>query len=196
MRRLSLFILLAGAFAFAPTAAWASGVDVIRDCTDNGAIDDAHGPQDYADALSNLPSDVDEYTDCRQVISSASRNPPRGQTDGVNADGNTGSSGGGGGGGGSGGGSSSGSGGGSVKSASASGGARRASGPPVIPPAGNLASQPTGRGVPVPLIVTAVLIALALIAWSAIALRRRARGEPQGPVHSAGGTDRVFPRRA
>lgn len=193
MRRLSLLILLAGAFAFAPTAAWASGVDVIRDCTDNGAINDAHGPKDYADALANLPSDVDEYTDCRQVISSASRNPPQGQTDGVNSDGNTGS---GGAGGGSGGGSSSGSGGGGVKSASASGGPQRASGPPVIPPARNLAGQPTGRGVPVPLIVTAVLIALALIAWAAIALRRRARGEPQERVHRVGGTDRVFPRRA
>ena len=193
MRRLSLLILLAGAFAFAPTAAWASGVDVIRDCTDNGVIDDAHGPQDYADALANLPSDVDEYTDCRQVISDGRRNPPLGQTDGVNSDGNASSSGGGGGGSGSGGGSSSG---GAVRSASASGGPQQASGPPVIPPARTLASQPAGRGVPVPLIVTGVLIALALIAWAAIALRRRGRGQSPGRGHRVGGTERVFPRRA
>lgn len=190
MRRLSLLILLAGAFAFAPTAAWASGVDVIRDCTDNGAIDDAHGPQDYADALANLPSDVDEYTDCRQVISDARRNPPQGQTDGVNPDGNSSS---GGGGGGSGGGSGSD---GGVRSASASGGPRRATGPPVIPPARTLAGHPAGRDIPVPLIVTGVLILLALAAWLIAAARRRARGEPPGRVHRVGGTDRVFPRRA
>ena len=189
MRRLSLLILLAGAFAFAPSSAWASGVDVIRDCTDNGVIDDAHGPKDYADALANLPSDVAQYTDCGQVIADARRNPPQGQTDGVNADGN---SSGGGGGGGSGGSDS-----GGVKGAAAGNAAKPvAQGPPVIPPARNLAGAPDGRSVPLPLIVTAVFILLALATWLAVVARRRARGEPGAGAHRAGGADSVFPRRA
>src|SRR5919206_202751 len=68
MRRGLAITALAGAFALLPSTAWASGNDVIRDCTDNGRIDNRHGPLDYQQALANLPSDVDEYTDCRSII--------------------------------------------------------------------------------------------------------------------------------
>jgi hypothetical protein len=54
-----------------PAAAWASGDAVIKDCTDDGAIQGHYSQKDYRDALNNLPTDVDEYTDCRDVINRA-----------------------------------------------------------------------------------------------------------------------------
>ena len=57
----------------APAVALASGDAVVRDCTDNGRIDRQHSAGDYREALANLPTDVDEYTDCRDVIARASR---------------------------------------------------------------------------------------------------------------------------
>jgi hypothetical protein len=55
----------------APALAHASGAAVIRDCTDDGALSKTYSKQDYADALAHLPADVDEYSDCRNVISRA-----------------------------------------------------------------------------------------------------------------------------
>ena len=52
----------------APSGALASGKQVIRDCTDDGQLSRGYSQQDYRDALANLPTDVDEYTDCRDVI--------------------------------------------------------------------------------------------------------------------------------
>ena len=52
----------------APTAASADGGRVIRDCTDNGRIEGHYSQSEYRDALAHMPSDVDEYTDCRDVI--------------------------------------------------------------------------------------------------------------------------------
>jgi hypothetical protein len=55
-----------------PTFAYAArGNDVIRDCQDDGHIDGSYSQQDYADAESNLNSDVDQYSDCRDAIKQA-----------------------------------------------------------------------------------------------------------------------------
>jgi hypothetical protein len=54
-----------------PAAAHASGADVIRDCADDGKLDKQYTQKELQDAERNLPSDIDEYTDCRQVIRSA-----------------------------------------------------------------------------------------------------------------------------
>jgi hypothetical protein len=54
-----------------PAAAWGSGTAVIKDCTDDGVIQGHYSQQDYKNALNNLPTDVDEYTDCRDVIKRA-----------------------------------------------------------------------------------------------------------------------------
>jgi hypothetical protein len=54
-----------------PAAAWGSGTAVIKDCTDDGVIQGHYSQQDYKNALANLPTDVDEYTDCRDVIKRA-----------------------------------------------------------------------------------------------------------------------------
>jgi hypothetical protein len=50
-----------------PSLAHASGDAVIKDCAD-GSIDKNYSQKDYADALANLPADLDEYTDCRSQI--------------------------------------------------------------------------------------------------------------------------------
>jgi len=69
MRRLLITAVLG--CLLLPAAAWASGDAVIKDCTDDGVIQGHYSQQDYKDALANLPTDVDEYTDCRDVIKRA-----------------------------------------------------------------------------------------------------------------------------
>jgi hypothetical protein len=54
-----------------PALAQASGNDVIRDCTRNGTLTKHYSQKDYEEALANLPADVDEYGDCRQIIRDA-----------------------------------------------------------------------------------------------------------------------------
>ncbi len=63
--RLALALLLAALLA--PASALGSTQDVIRDCQD-GSISGTYSQQDFNDALRNIPTDVDEYTDCRDVI--------------------------------------------------------------------------------------------------------------------------------
>src|SRR3954464_8436179 len=66
MRR--LLPLLIALFLLPTAAAFASGGKVIRDCTDDGRLQGHYSQKDLRDALSSLPSDIDEYTDCRDVI--------------------------------------------------------------------------------------------------------------------------------
>src|SRR4051812_3967700 len=67
-RLASIFAALLVALVALPAFAQASGQDVIRDCYDDGHIDGNYSQQDYEDAQNNLPSDVDQYSDCRDVI--------------------------------------------------------------------------------------------------------------------------------
>lgn len=46
----------------------ASGDDVIDDCADDGVIDGRYSDEELREAERDLPSDVDEYTDCREAI--------------------------------------------------------------------------------------------------------------------------------
>jgi len=85
-RALLLTILLC---LLSPAAALGSGQDVVRDCADNGTIDGNHPDSDYASALSSLPTDVDEYTDCRQIISRARRDNAGGSSGGGSSGGGT-----------------------------------------------------------------------------------------------------------
>src|SRR4051794_15647668 len=67
MRR--LFVPFAIALFLLPTAgAFASGAKVIRDCTDDGRLEGQYTQRDLREALNSLPSDIDEYTNCRDVI--------------------------------------------------------------------------------------------------------------------------------
>ena len=54
-----------------PTAAHANGASVIRDCAQDGVLNQHYSQKDLRNALNNLPSDIDEYTDCRAVIRAA-----------------------------------------------------------------------------------------------------------------------------
>ena len=54
-----------------PAAATASGDDVIRDCAQDGDLDKEYSDEELQDASENMPSDIDSYTDCRDVIRQA-----------------------------------------------------------------------------------------------------------------------------
>jgi hypothetical protein len=54
-----------------PAAAQASWKDVIRDCAQDGKLDKHYSLTELRDADHNLPSDINEYTDCRSVIRAA-----------------------------------------------------------------------------------------------------------------------------
>ncbi len=68
-RRLLIALLSTCLCAVAPTGvALADGEDVLRDCNDNGKLDKGYSQGDLRDAIENIPTDLDEYTDCRDVI--------------------------------------------------------------------------------------------------------------------------------
>jgi hypothetical protein len=69
MRRL-LFVILVLFALLAPATALADSNQLYRDCQD-GKIDGHYTQAQYQQALANMPADLDEYTDCRQVIRSA-----------------------------------------------------------------------------------------------------------------------------
>lgn len=63
----ALALLLALA---APSLAHASTQALFKDCGD-GSLDGHYSQKDYAQALANLPADLDEYSDCRSQIQRA-----------------------------------------------------------------------------------------------------------------------------
>jgi cobalamin biosynthesis Mg chelatase CobN len=66
---LLLAILVAAAM---PAASMAQGGDeVIRDCAQDGDLDGNYSQDELDDAHDNLPSDIDEYSTCRDVIENA-----------------------------------------------------------------------------------------------------------------------------
>src|SRR4051794_20283914 len=191
MRRLLPLLI---ALLLVPTAAaYASGGKVIRDCTDDGRLQGHYSQKDLRDALNSMPSDIDEYTDCRDVIRRAAFGGAG------SSGGGKGGSGGGGGGGNSGGGEfggfgdsggSSGGGGSpgaapadpvasaspaerrALERAKRSGGAVRFSDGSLIAP-GVVARRTSATDVPAPLVVVAILLALAALAAFAPTLRNR-----------------------
>jgi hypothetical protein len=73
MRRLILPALLA-TLAFSPPAHAAGGhtnTQIIRDCLLDGTIDGHYSLAELRKAQAHLPTDVDEYSDCRDVLSRA-----------------------------------------------------------------------------------------------------------------------------
>jgi hypothetical protein len=63
--------LAALALAAVAPQARASAMDVIRDCSEDGSLDGKYSQDELSGALDQLPSDIDEYTDCRSVIRAA-----------------------------------------------------------------------------------------------------------------------------
>ena len=70
MSRLA-YILVLIAVLTVPTLAHASAAGVIRDCAEDGDLDRKYSNKDLKNAQGNLPSDLDEYSDCREVIGGA-----------------------------------------------------------------------------------------------------------------------------
>jgi hypothetical protein len=54
-----------------PAMAQASSFDVVKDCQDNSHLDRKHSRKDLQNAQANLPTDVDEYGNCRELIAAA-----------------------------------------------------------------------------------------------------------------------------
>ena len=69
-RRLIPTLVAALALAV-PATSFADGAAVIRDCGDDGKLSKRYSQKEYRDALRDMPTDVDEYTDCRDVIRDA-----------------------------------------------------------------------------------------------------------------------------
>lgn len=70
MRRTLTALLTLVALGSAAAPAAADPKAVLRDCQD-GAIEGKYSQKDYSEALRTIGTDVDEYTDCRDVINRA-----------------------------------------------------------------------------------------------------------------------------
>jgi hypothetical protein len=68
MRKPLAYLTVAVCLSLPAGAVAGGGQQLVNDCTDNGRIDGSYSAGDYKDALNNIPTDVDEYTDCRDVI--------------------------------------------------------------------------------------------------------------------------------
>jgi hypothetical protein len=174
----ALLCLLAPASSFASTAS--EGKRVIRDCSSDGEINGKYSQGAYKYALSHMPSDLAEYTNCADAIR---------QAQAAAAGGNRG-----GGGGGTGGGSTGGGGGiaggfdvpatpytaPSSSERSAIRGARNGGGAvgigggaPVTPGAPGITASSVTRTLPAPLLALLILLALGAAGGASVALRTR-----------------------
>jgi hypothetical protein len=71
MLRLALACLVLGLFAVVPVANAASTTQILRDCADDGVLQGDYTPAELRKARQNIPTDTDEYTDCRDVLARA-----------------------------------------------------------------------------------------------------------------------------
>jgi hypothetical protein len=191
MLRLVVFACMLAVLATAPAAlADSTRTKILRECQD-GALTGTYTSRQIRDALNNIPDDVDQYSDCRDVLRRALLN-------------RAGNSGGGGGGGGTGGGGTGGAGGGGGSggapltpstdadrqalqaAASAGGQPLEIAGRRVTPGGGALRND-----LPTTLIVVLILLAVATTAALAPFVRRRARVSALGPM-----LRRVLPGRS
>jgi hypothetical protein len=70
MPRLLLVMVLTLLVA-APAAMAGTRADIISDCFDDGKLDGNYTASQIRDARNNLPADVDQYSDCRDVLARA-----------------------------------------------------------------------------------------------------------------------------
>ena len=66
-----LFLALLAALALPAAASAASPIQIIRDCNDDGKLDHKYSNEDLRRAADKIPSDLDEYTNCREIITGA-----------------------------------------------------------------------------------------------------------------------------
>ena len=71
MRR-TIFLALLAALLFAPAARAATDpIEIQRDCADDGLLQGSYTTTELRNARNKLPTDADEYSDCRDVLSRA-----------------------------------------------------------------------------------------------------------------------------
>jgi hypothetical protein len=75
MRR-TIFVALVAALLLVPAAAHAATdpMKIVRDCADDGVLQGNYSVSDLRKASNDLPTDVDEYSDCSDVLSRAIAN--------------------------------------------------------------------------------------------------------------------------
>ena len=77
MRPALLAILLLGLTALAPATIASAATSpatiraILRDCEDDGSLSGSYRPSELRDAVRNIGTDLDQYSDCRDVISAA-----------------------------------------------------------------------------------------------------------------------------
>jgi hypothetical protein len=73
LKRVIQQLLIIGALALLalPAPAFASADQAIRDCARDGKLDHKYSNSELRKARNNLPADLDEYSDCRDVIAAA-----------------------------------------------------------------------------------------------------------------------------
>jgi hypothetical protein len=69
--RWTVLLCLLAALLAAPAARAADPTTIIRDCEDDGRLQGSYSPGDLRNARQNLPTDIDEYSDCRDVLARA-----------------------------------------------------------------------------------------------------------------------------
>src|SRR4051794_13921643 len=71
MRR-TIFMALVAALLLVPSAAHAAGpIQILRDCGDDGLLQGNYTASELRNARNELPTDIDEYSDCRDVLGRA-----------------------------------------------------------------------------------------------------------------------------
>jgi hypothetical protein len=66
-----LLVMVLTLLVAAPAAMAGTRADIINDCYDDGKLDGDYAPSEIRDARNNLPADIDQYSDCRDVLSRA-----------------------------------------------------------------------------------------------------------------------------
>lgn len=173
IRNVFIFIAVAAAFGMASASALASPEAVIRDCAKDGTLNHHYSLSDLKKALKKLPTDVDEYTNCRDVINQAETQSGGGGPHGPGGSGVGGSGGGG-------------TGGGAAPSAAdtralnsaihSNGSAPTLSlgGRKVVPGSGGLFKTASATGsLPVPVLLALIAVAALTAAGGFVAVRRR-----------------------
>jgi hypothetical protein len=67
-RTTTTLVAVLAAMAATVSPALSSPISVIRDCSEDGVLNGKYSASELERALDQLPSDLDEYTDCRSVI--------------------------------------------------------------------------------------------------------------------------------
>jgi hypothetical protein len=70
--RFALLVLAAAvALALPAISSAQSSQEIIRDCAQDGDLDGDYSQEELDEAYENMPSDIDEYSNCRSVIEAA-----------------------------------------------------------------------------------------------------------------------------